>query len=86
MKFTPVGDRLFIKPSEAESTTKSGLVIPGAAQERVYRGEVISSASPRFLAGCRVVYSKYGGIELKMDGVTYIVVSERDVLGVVEDE
>lgn len=84
MKFTPHGDRLLIKPDAAESSTKFGLIIPKAAQERVYRGKVIAGPVGVHI-NCTVIYSKYGGTELKLDGEDYIVVSERDVLGVLDD-
>jgi chaperonin GroES len=85
MKLTPVGDRLLIKPDSAEDKTAFGLVLPDAAQERVYRGSVVASAVKNYKEGCRVLYSKYGGTEVKLDGKEYIVIAERDILGVLED-
>jgi chaperonin GroES len=86
MRFIPTGDRLLIKPDDAEKETKFGLLIPETAAEKMYRGTVVESAKPAYLAGCHVMFSKYGGTEIKLDGESLIVVSERDVLGVLEED
>src|SRR5438309_8520354 len=93
-KFTlePLEDRIVVKPGEAEETTVSGLVIPDTAKERPQEGEVIAVGPGRFEEGQRipmdvkvgdkVIYSKYGGTEVKIDNVEYLILSARDVLAV----
>ena len=88
----PLEDRVVVKPSEEEEMTTSGLVIPDTAKERPQEGEVIAVGPGRFEDGQRVpmdvkvgdkvIYSKYGGTEVKIDGVEYLILSARDVLAV----
>jgi chaperonin GroES len=90
----PLEDRIVVKPIEEEETTVSGLVIPDTAKERPQEGEVIAVGEGRWdeagknripldvKAGDRVIYSKYGGTEIKIDGVEYLILSGRDVLAV----
>src|SRR2546427_1360678 len=88
----PLEDRVVVKPSEEEETTASGLVIPDTAKERPQEGEVIAVGPGRFEEGQRipmdvkvgdkVIYSKYGGTEVKIDNVEYLILSARDVLAV----
>ena len=73
----PLEDRIVVKTLEAEQTTASGLVIPDTAKEKPQEGEVIS-------VGDIVVFSKYGGTEVKYDGQEYLILSARDVLAVIE--
>ncbi len=92
----PLEDRIVVKTLEAEQTTASGLVIPDTAKEKPQEGEVVSVGPGRFneagseripldvSVGDIVVFSKYGGTELKYDGEEYLVLSARDVLAVVE--
>src|SRR5262249_39078064 len=91
---TPLEDRIVVKPIEEEETTVSGLVIPDTAKERPQEGEVIAVGEGRWdetgarripldvKKGDRVIYSKYGGTEVKIDGVEYLILSGRDVLAV----
>jgi chaperonin GroES len=89
----PLEDRVVVKPSEEEETTASGLVIPDTAKERPQEGEVIAVGPGRFEEGNRipmdvkvgdkVIYSKYGGTEVKIEGDDYLILSARDVLAVV---
>src|SRR3989441_12325234 len=91
-KLQPLEDRIVVKPSEEEEMTASGLVIPDTAKERPQEGEVIAVGPGRFneagservpmdvKAGDKVIYSKYGGTEVKIDGVEYLILSARDVL------
>jgi chaperonin GroES len=91
-KLQPLEDRIVVKPSEEEEMTASGLVIPDTAKERPQEGEVIAVGVGRFEDGQRipidvkvgdkVIYSKYGGTEVKIDGVEYLILSARDVLAV----
>ena len=88
----PLEDRVVVKPSEEEETTASGIVIPDTAKERPQEGAVIAVGPGRFEDGQRipmdvsvgdkVIYSKYGGTEVKIDGVEYLILSARDVLAV----
>ena len=92
----PLEDRIVVKPSEEEEMTASGLVIPDTAKERPQEGEVIAVGSGRFneagtqrvpidvKVGDKVIYSKYGGTEVKIDGTEYLILSARDVLAVIE--
>ncbi len=90
----PLEDRIVIKQVEAEQTTASGLVIPDTAKEKPQEGEVVAVGPGRIddngnrvpldiSVGDRVVYSKYGGTEVKYDNEDYLVLSARDVLAVV---
>jgi chaperonin GroES len=92
----PLEDRIVVKTLEAEQTTASGLVIPDTAKEKPQEGEVISVGPGRFnedgderipldiSTGDIVVFSKYGGTEIKYDGEEYLILSARDVLAVIE--
>ena len=92
----PLEDRIVVKPSEEEETTASGLVIPDTAKERPQEGEVIAVGPGRFnedgdervpmdvKVGDKVIYSKYGGTEVKIEGDDYLILSARDVLAIVE--
>ena len=90
----PLEDRIVVKASEGEETTASGLVIPDTAKERPQEGEVIAVGPGRIEEGKRVpidvkvgdkvIYSKYGGTEVKWAGEEYLVLSARDVLAVIE--
>ena len=89
----PLEDRIVVRPLEAEQTTASGLVIPDSAQEKPQEGEVVAVGPGRFEDGNRVpvdvavgdvvIYSKYGGTEVKTGGTEYLVLSARDVLAIV---
>ena len=94
MNIRPLGDRVVVKALEAEEKTKGGIILPDSAQEKQQRGKVLSVGNGRILdngtrvpldvrEGDTVIYSKYGGTEVKIDGVTYLIVNERDILGVV---
>ncbi len=90
----PLEDRIVVKPGEEEQTTVSGIVIPDTAKEKPQEGEVIAVGPGRFedgkrvpmdvKAGDKVLYSKYGGTEVKYSGEEYLVLSARDVLAVIE--
>jgi chaperonin GroES len=89
----PLEDRIVVKPSEGEEMTASGLVIPDTAKEKPQEGEVIAVGPGRFEDGDRVpldvkvgdkvIYSKYGGTEVKLEGDEYLILSARDVLAIV---
>ena len=90
----PLEDRILVKPLDAEQTTASGLVIPDTAKEKPQEGEVIAVGPGRYEDGNRVpvdvsvgdkvVYSKYGGTEVKYDNEEYLILSARDVLAVIQ--
>ena len=89
----PLEDRLVVKPLDAEETTASGLVIPDTAKEKPQEGEVLAVGPGRFEDGNRVpldvkvgdkvIYSKYGGTEVKLGGDELLILSARDVLAIV---
>ena len=89
----PLEDRIIIQSLDAEQTTASGLVIPDTAKEKPQEGEVLAVGPGRFedgqrlpldiTVGDKVIYSKYGGTEVKYDGQEYLILSARDVLAVV---
>ena len=89
----PLEDRIVVKPSEGEEMTASGLVIPDTAKEKPQEGEVIAVGPGRFEDGNRVpldvkvgdkvIYSKYGGTEVKLAGDELLILSARDVLAIV---
>ncbi len=91
----PLGDRVLVKPIEQEERTKGGIVLPDTAKEKPQLGEVIAVGTGRLLengqrvplevkVGDRVIYAKYGGTEVKLDGVEYLILRESDVLAVQE--
>jgi len=90
----PLEDRIVVQANEAETTTASGLVIPDTAKEKPQEGTVIAVGPGRFENGTRlpldisvgdtVLYSKYGGTEVKYNTEEYLVLSSRDVLAVIE--
>jgi chaperonin GroES len=91
----PLEDRIVVEPLEAEQVTASGLVIPDTAKEKPQEGKVIAVGPGRFddkgarvpvdvQVGDVVLYSKYGGTEVKYSGQDYLVLSARDVLAVIE--
>jgi len=91
----PLEDRIVVQANEAETTTASGIVIPDTAKEKPQEGTVIAVGPGRFddngnrvpldvKTGDTVIYSKYGGTEVKYSGEEYLVLSARDVLAVIE--
>ncbi|HEX7806381.1 MAG TPA: co-chaperone GroES [Cellulomonas sp.] len=90
----PLEDRIVVKALEAEKTTASGLVIPDSAKEKPQEGEVLAVGPGRVddngnrvpldvAVGDKVIYSKYGGTEVKYDGEEYLILSARDILAIV---
>ena len=87
MKLVPLGDRVVLKQLEAEETTKSGIVLPGQAQViAVGPGGVVDGKEVKMevATGNKVIYSKYAGTEVKLDGEEYIIVKQSDILAIVE--
>ena len=92
-KLVPLGDRVVVKPQPAEEKTKSGIVLPDAAKERPQEGTIVAVGTGRVLdngqkvplevkVGDKVIYSKYGGSEVKIDNEEYIILTEKDILAV----
>ena len=94
MKLVPLGDRVVLKQVEAEETTASGIVLPGQAQEKPQQAEVVAvgpggvvdgkEVKMEVVVGDKVIYSKYAGTEVKMDGTEYIIVKQNDILAIVK--
>jgi len=96
MNLKPLEDRIVVKPNEAEERTASGLVIPDTAKEKPQQGEVLAVGNGKrseqtgevipvdVKVGDTVLYSKYGGTEITVDGDDLLVLSARDVLAIVE--
>ena len=94
MKLKPLADRVVIKMVEAEETTKGGIILTGAAKEKPSIAEVISvgpggvvdgkDVTMQVSVGQKVVYSKYAGTEIKLDGEEYKIVRQSDILAIVE--
>jgi chaperonin GroES len=92
MNLQPLDDRIVVRPSEAEETTASGLVIPDTAKEKPQQGDVLAAGPGRraentgelipmdVKVGDKVVYSKYGGTEITIDGEDLLILNSRDVL------
>ena len=95
MKLVPLSDRVVLKQLEAEETTKSGIILTNAAQEKPQDAEVVAvgpggvvdgkEVKMQVKEGQKVIYSKYAGTEVKLDGEEYIIVRQNDILAVVED-
>ncbi len=95
MNIRPLQDRLIVKRLEEEEKTKGGIIIPDAAKEKPMQGEVIAVGKGKVAddgkvmpldvkAGDRILFGKYAGTEIKIDGVEYLIMREDDVLGVLE--
>ena len=94
-KIKPLGDRVLIKALERDEKTKSGIVLPDTAKEKPQEGRVIAVGSGKMLdngtkvalevqVGQKVIFSKYAGTEVKLDGEEMMILNERDILAVVE--
>jgi chaperonin GroES len=95
MKFRPLGDRVLVKRVEEETKTKGGIIIPDTAKEKPQEGEVVSVGPGArndkgdvvaldVKAGDRILFGKWSGTEVKVDGQDLLIMKESDVLGVVE--
>ena len=95
-KLRPLGDRVVIQPTPREETTKSGIVLPDTAKEKPQEGKILAVGPGRILddgkreqvdvkEGQKVLYAKYAGTEFKVDGEELLIVSQKDILAVVED-
>jgi chaperonin GroES len=95
-KLRPLGDRVVIKPTPREEMTKTGIVLPDTAKEKPQEGQVIAAGPGPILEdgkrgamdvteGDKVLYAKYAGTEFKVEGEDLLIVSQKDILAIVED-
>ena len=95
MKVRPLNDRIIVKRLEEEEKTKGGIIIPDSAKEKPVEGKVIAVGDGRISKegkkipmeikkGDRILFTKYGGAEIKMDGEEYLMMKEDDVLAIIE--
>ena len=95
MAFKPLHDRVLVKRVESDEKTKGGLIIPDSAKEKPAEGEVVSVGegarkdsgeliAPSVKAGDRILFGKWSGTEVKLDGDEYLIMKESDIMGVVE--
>ena len=95
-KLHPLGDRVVVQPTAREEMTKSGIVLPDTAKEKPQEGTVIAVGPGRTLddgsreqvdvaVGQRVLYAKYAGTEFKIDGEELLIISQKDILAIVEE-
>ena len=95
MRLKPLGDKVVLKQMVEEETTKSGIILAGAAKEKPQQAEVIAvgpggmvdgkDVKMEVKVGDQVIYSKYAGTEVKLDGEEYIVVKQNDIVAIVEE-
>jgi chaperonin GroES len=94
-KLRPLGDKVVVQPMQREETTKSGIVLPDTAKEKPQEGRIVAVGTGRMLdngervklevsEGQRVLYAKYAGTEVKLDGEEFLILSEKDILAVLD--
>ncbi len=95
MKIKPLGDRVLVKPLEAEEKTKGGIILPDTAKEKPQEGKVAAVGRGKLLdngkiqslevkVGDKILYAKYSGTEIKLNGDEHLIIREEDVLAVIE--
>ena len=95
VKIRPLGDRVVVKPLSSGPTTKSGIVLPDTAKEKPQEGEILAVGPGKVLdngkrtalevsVGQKVLFAKYAGSEVKLDGEEYLILRESDIMGIVE--
>ena len=95
MKIRPLNDRILVKRLESEERTAGGIIIPDTAKEKPAQGQIIAvgpgklndqgqRVAPNVSAGDKVLFSKYGGTDVKLDGEDFLIMREDDILGVIE--
>ena len=95
MKLKPLSDRVIVKQTEAEEKTRSGILLPDAAKEKPTRGKVIAAGPGKLddngkrlalnvRAGDNIVYGKYSGTDVEIDGQKFVILRESDILGILE--
>lgn len=95
MNLKPLSDRVILKVKEKEETTKSGIVLPDSAKEKPQEAVVVAVGSGKVVdgkkvpldvaVGDRVIYSKYSGMEIKLDGEEYLIVKQNDILAIITE-
>ena len=89
MNITPLADRVLVEPAAAETTTASGIIIPDTAQEKPQKGTIVAIGSGKIdepmtvKVGDTVLYGKYSGTELKLDGKDFLIMREADILAII---
>ena len=89
LNITPLADRVLVEPAAAETTTASGLIIPDTAKEKPQKGTVVAVGNGKkdepltVKFGDTVLYGKYGGTELKLEGTDYLMMRESDILAII---
>ena len=89
VKVKPLSDRVLVQPAEAETTTKSGIIIPDTAKEKPMKGKVIAAGPGKkdeptsVKVGDEVLYGKYAGTEISVEGTDYLIMRESDILAIV---
>ncbi len=97
MKLRPLGDRLVVEPLEAEEKTKGGIILPDTAKEKPQEGKVVATGKGKMdengklvpmevKTGDKILYGKYSGTEITIDGKEYMILREEDVLAVVDEK
>ena len=95
MKVRPLHDKVLIQRLDSEETTKGGIIIPDSAKEKPQEGKVVAVGNGRFLEdgstkplevkkGDKILFSKYGGTDIRIDGEDYLILSEEEILAVVD--
>lgn len=95
VKVRPLGDRVVVKPLARETMTSSGIVLPDTAKEKPQEGEILAVGSgkvldngkrttPEVTVGQRVLFARYSGTEVKVEGEEYLIMRESDIMGIVE--
>jgi len=95
MNIRPLGDRVVVKLVEKEETTESGIVLPDTAEEKPQEGEIVAVGDGKVTedgdklpvqveVGDRIIFAKYAGTEVELDGEEYLIFSEKDILAVIE--
>ena len=95
VKLRPLGDRVVVKATSRETVTKSGIVLPDTAKEKPQEGEILAVGPGKVLdngkrvtlevkVGQKILFAKYGGTEVKIDGEEYLILRESDIMGIVE--
>lgn len=89
MNITPLADRVLVEPAAAETTTASGIIIPDTAQEKPQKGTIVAVGSGKkdepmtVKVGDTVLYGKYAGTELKLEGKDFLIMREADILAII---
>lgn len=96
MQITPLGDRILVKPLEAEEKTKGGIILPDTAKEKPQEGRVVAVGKGKVLedgkvqplevkTGDKILYGKYSGTEIKLEDEEHLIIKEEDVLAIITD-